>query len=755
MPAAQGLYAEKVTDTTANSTTWVDVCQIDASSFTAGKKYLILALGYMSCGSGTSDARMRLVHGTTPTEFTDFSSSFEVGVNAKKALAAFMTVWTQPGTAELIKLQISNEATATTTCHLGQIFALKLSDDFTENTDWFFNEVLTDYLTTVNLSDTSSTEAASVTFTPNGTDDWLVIGNFVLTPASVTTNYIASLFDSVEGVDQPMLNIEGEDTATENRTHVLARVWTPSNASHTFQLRFAHESTVHTIKSSRIFAINLNKFNQHAFTYNAAEEQPAATPSWTTTRTLSQTPSVTGDWFVLGYFDNDVGATADDLATRLQINSSGSGLASNPAYGDDAPTQDTSWDNTDVIPVTLFKLLSLSSGASRQINLDVQMVAGTTLRVENRTLVAFSLELATAGTPASDSQPAYAQGKDTSSDGQPAYAKGQDTASDGQPAYLYGQEIASDSQPAYLAGTADGLDSQPAYAQGQDAALDSQPVYLYGQGIALDSQPAYLAGTDTGVDSQPAYAQGQDVSLDSQPAYAIGQDTAVDSQACYLSGSQDIADSQPAYLEGLSEGTPASDGQPAYMSGQSTESDSQPAYAQGQDTSLDNQPAYLYGQGVASDSQSAYVQGQDFGVDGQSAYILGQATDLDSQPAYVIGQDTAIDAQACYLSGSQDAVDSQSAYLEGFSAGGTPTSDYQPAYLAGQNTESDSQPAYLVGQAQGSDYQPAYLIGGVPGMATLSDTARTAATLSDAARTAVGISDIQVGDVTIEDEDNG
>ncbi|HLE03322.1 MAG TPA: hypothetical protein VI729_01745, partial [Anaerolineales bacterium] len=108
MPAATGLYAEKVTDTTANTTTWVDVCEISAASFTAGKKYLILALGYLSCGSGTSDARMRLVHGTTPTEFTDFSSSFEVGVNTKKALAAFMTVWTQPGTAELVKLQISN-----------------------------------------------------------------------------------------------------------------------------------------------------------------------------------------------------------------------------------------------------------------------------------------------------------------------------------------------------------------------------------------------------------------------------------------------------------------------------------------------------------------------------------------------------------------------------------------------------------------------------------------------------------------------
>ena len=394
MTAAVGKYAEGL-NVTAASATWVDVATLAAGEFVANKTYLILALGFIRIAtSATNEVRMRLVHGTT--EFTDCSGAYEGQADVQNFTYGYLTVFTQPGTAELVKLQISTSATNTVTADLGQIFVLKLSDDFSAD-DWKYAEQLTDYTTTASRGDTSSTEAASVTFTPNGTDDWLVFGNFYLTPASTADNYRGSLFDSVEGLDAPMIDEEGEDATNENRSHLLMRVYTPSAVSHTFQLRFSHETTAAVIKSSRIFAINLNKFAQHAFSYAAADDTPAASPSWTTTRTLSPTPAVTGPWFVMGYLGDDVGTfQSDDLAVRLQINPSGGGLASNPNYGDDCPSEG-GWDNTDVTPVGLFTLLSLTSGAARDVNLGVQRVAGTAVTVQERTLVAFSLELPASG----------------------------------------------------------------------------------------------------------------------------------------------------------------------------------------------------------------------------------------------------------------------------------------------------------------------------------------------------------------------
>lgn len=393
MAEVQSAYAEGI-GVTANSTTWVDVATIAAGSFTAGKKYLILATAYLEHASSANEIRFRIVHGTTPTVFTDGSHVYELTNGTQKTCWGYMTVFTQPGTAELVKIQISVSATNVGEAHLGNIFALNLSDNLVENTDWFFNEVTVDYNVTASL-----VAQAAVTFTPNGTDDWLIIANGVIDYAENTNEVIMSIHDSVSGVDEPRMDQEGEDaTFLDLRSWMLARTFTPSNASHTFSARFAGETdTADLVLSSRIFAINLNKFRQHAFAYATAEEAPAATPSWTTTRTLAPNPEVTGNWFILGSFTNDVNNT-DVLSTRLQVNAAGAGLASNPNYGDDAPESD-SWDATDVSPFQIFTRVSLTSGATRDINLDVQMVSGTVLRVQERHLVAFSLELPAAAGP--------------------------------------------------------------------------------------------------------------------------------------------------------------------------------------------------------------------------------------------------------------------------------------------------------------------------------------------------------------------
>src|SRR3989304_5146616 len=205
MADAQVLYAENTAHVTADSTTWVDVCEIAASSFTASKKYLILALGYLKPSTASAHPQLRLVHGTTPTQFTDALTVAEMS-GASRQCFGWMTVWDQPATAELVKVQLSDAATATATCELGQILAIKLSDDFTTD-DWKFAEDLTDHV----VADATPIDGASVTFTANGTDRWLLLGEAVYDQNSGVTSVVCNL--DLDGTNHAEWNVEGEAAA--------------------------------------------------------------------------------------------------------------------------------------------------------------------------------------------------------------------------------------------------------------------------------------------------------------------------------------------------------------------------------------------------------------------------------------------------------------------------------------------------------------------------------------------------------------
>ena len=370
----------------------VDLCQIPAGSFTAGKTYLLLAWASVASASVTNDATVSLVHGASDTVFTDALGDLELNAaNTHKAFQGWMFVYTQPGTAEEVTLRLGSTGGSSATAD-GGILAICLTDCGTEDVVWRYNEVTADYTPT-----TTPTAQASETFTPNGTDTWLLLAHGVVDPASSTANQQMQLNDSVVGVVSAV-DVEGEDTTNERRQWALAHAYTPSNAAHTVSARFSYESggTAGNVLSSRVFAMNLTAiFAQVAFTFAAAEEQPAAAASWTTTRTLSPTPAVTGNWAIIAAANHDLNSLSNDTRVRLQVNPSGGGLTSQPGYGDDAPGID-GWDATDVTPVLLATRESLSSGAARDINFDTQSGTGTSQRVENRLLVAFSLEAAVA-----------------------------------------------------------------------------------------------------------------------------------------------------------------------------------------------------------------------------------------------------------------------------------------------------------------------------------------------------------------------
>jgi hypothetical protein len=394
MTAIPMLYAEQITSdpTDTGGAPWTTAVSLTTGeAWVANKEYLIFASALIECDTGASEHHIRLVHGTTPTEFTDGDCVIDPIAAGGGFWAFFMYRFTQPSTPEAITLELQGEGAATITSLMSQICAIQLTDYLTENTDFYWNEVTADYTTTSSFAD-----QAKVTFTPNGTDDWLIIAHAVQIQASgQTSNVEMRLNDSVGGTTTPFLAMEGEDPdAGDEARHVgLVRMFTaPSAASRTYALQIRHTaSETFTITSTRMLALKMNKFDQYINQYTDGIQSPAASPTWTTLATASVTPNVTGNWFYIGVGNGDMDATTAELNIRLQDDNSGS-YASDPNYGDNG-INPPAWNANNEIPHGLFKMKSLTSGASRTIRFEATRVAGSP-NVKNATLVGFSAELA-------------------------------------------------------------------------------------------------------------------------------------------------------------------------------------------------------------------------------------------------------------------------------------------------------------------------------------------------------------------------
>jgi len=177
---------------TANTTSWVDTATLANSEFEANKTYLILANQICKHASAAQESRVRLVHGTTPTVFDDASLAWEGLNGTQEHEMSYMFLFTQPATAELVKLQISSSSTTTVTSIFSQILVLKLSDDFVSGTDYFWDEDLVDYT----MTGTPTRKAETASFTPNGTDRWLFIGHIIYDVVNITTATAYDIYDS-------------------------------------------------------------------------------------------------------------------------------------------------------------------------------------------------------------------------------------------------------------------------------------------------------------------------------------------------------------------------------------------------------------------------------------------------------------------------------------------------------------------------------------------------------------------------------
>jgi hypothetical protein len=403
MGAATSKYASDSTartNTGAGSDTYTDVpsstCTLADADFEDGKKYLIIATGLLSGNNANGNFGLRLVHGTTAFD----GATLEREPNTTTAWCTFgcMRVWTAVA-GEGIKFQCRT-VTTTHTVSVDQlsIFAIKLSDDFTENTDWFYNENTTD---TTLTSTFSTTNNPTITFTPGTADQaWLVLACGQLDPLSLTISYKSRLRRQSNAVEQsvlPELSLEPDD-ANDLFLFLLARVFTLPALEQIFEQQAAVSTTgtTETRTFGAVFAINLAKFRQATHVYSDTETDLSATAFATELHSLSLTPEVAGDVLVLGTWGCDHAGGTSGIYNKGRIQVDNADLIGNETT--DSYQQEDDNDTRDDTPFAYVGRKNLNTDPHTfDMDASVETASAGIEQAVGRSLVVVTMELPAAG----------------------------------------------------------------------------------------------------------------------------------------------------------------------------------------------------------------------------------------------------------------------------------------------------------------------------------------------------------------------
>lgn len=377
------------TNQTTTSSTFSECtgATIASGNFTAGKKYLIFVTAHIGNTTGTAGvgSQARMVHGST---VFDGSTARELdGANIRQPYE-WMGVWTAVG-GEAITLQFaSSNNSDTVNCNFVGMMALNLSDDLTENTDWFYNERTVD-----DTLSSTPTDGGTVTFTPAGASDWLVCA-YVQFDGVNNTDLLTTILDrSGEATSTTPSASESMGNSVQDPNVTLCRVYSLTAASNTFTEKSSTSGTVQVRLQSSLFALNLNKFRNHGSAYTEADTNLSATDYATNAQTLNFTPDLQGPVWIVGGLGFDRAANTRELEYRLQIDGSDDPAGQTTAnyQFDEGNSNGGEW----FFPIQTY--VSSMTAAAHTINLDASSDQTTsTPTAQQRFLMAVSMELAAA-----------------------------------------------------------------------------------------------------------------------------------------------------------------------------------------------------------------------------------------------------------------------------------------------------------------------------------------------------------------------
>ncbi|HYS72718.1 MAG TPA: tetratricopeptide repeat protein [Thermoplasmata archaeon] len=387
-PSVDHTFVEVTTVQSTTSSTYVDIpgATIGSSSFTAGRKYLLVFTAQVASPlSASRSAYIQTLHGSTVFSGSEFS--FRTDDTAARYGYYWFTVWTAVS-GEGVKLQHHIEGT-TVRVDTDQITMFKLDlGDLTENTDWSFNENTAGDT----IAGTTWDGLASVTFTPSAASNWLVMTTMRGDPDSISVNYESRIARSGEATEtQPLTTWEGNDATNDRYVQTLSRVFSLTAVSNTFTQESRCDAACTYPRSySSVFALNLNKFEDSTSAWTEAPIALSTTNFATQVQTAGLTPTRAANVWILGQFADDVDTAGNFHRFRLQVdNVDQPGTQTSDAYA-----QWENWDTKDEV-VSAIQTVGNLAVAAHTFDLDASR-EGTTANAEDRMIFAVSMVLANA-----------------------------------------------------------------------------------------------------------------------------------------------------------------------------------------------------------------------------------------------------------------------------------------------------------------------------------------------------------------------
>ena len=365
-----------------------------SSAIPANGTYLVLCRAIVGGTSSNARVQYRLLHGATV--FTDSEMIVEPAKNTgaavnREQVYTYMTVYVASSGAEDIILQGRRGSGIASRGHgleMG-IQVIRLDADLTENTDWYFNENTTDQTTNSVFK-----QGAQVTVAAATAGNWLVIGNVNYDVDSSTSSFEIRLNRDSGAEVSPLSRREGENEATEVLTSTCIWSYNLTVGSHPIALEYRNDTGIVKFnhRSSRIFALRLDAFNEHA-----VDVQPGILGSGSDVQlgSVALSPSVTSDYLYLG----QTATTNDDagqVLTTLWLDEDGTKL---PDTNSSTKFSAVTYDNTDLANTQTFARRNLANGASSYTVQLRAAAAGALDFWQDRCLVAFSMELASGAAP--------------------------------------------------------------------------------------------------------------------------------------------------------------------------------------------------------------------------------------------------------------------------------------------------------------------------------------------------------------------
>jgi len=395
-------YVEVVSRHTTQSAAFVDIpgANLSNTNFDQNKKYLIYVTAQFTIADTSETGSVRLVHGGTA--FTGSENGIEPLSTASYYTYAWFTVWSPTTVAEAnedIKLQYRRTTTdgGSDFVRVEEItmFALEISEELTEDTDWFFNED-----TTANQPlGTTWTVAnnAAVTFTPDcAGEDWLVMGTAQLDPCCSNADIqYETRIEATGGVTNnvELVSKEVEDNVNDLMIATLVNIYTIPEVATTFtsesQLEAVHAGER---EYSAVFAMNLDNFKEYKFISSPEIRDVGAFPDFVTeVQSLSFDVEEKSDVWVLGYFIMDGGGTGGHH-TRMQLYENGQVQVDQPpTQTTDLLQQNRHWDGEGEHEWSIQTVENLDAG-TYTVDIDADSAfSNNNNDAEDRLLVAVSM----------------------------------------------------------------------------------------------------------------------------------------------------------------------------------------------------------------------------------------------------------------------------------------------------------------------------------------------------------------------------